>query len=347
MVEIQSHTIFTHQSVTDALVQMEKLGKHLTLFVVDETGILKGTLTDGDIRRGLLKNLQLADPVSLFMEKNFRYLTENAFSMHEVSGIRNSGVILLPIVDRSFKIIKIVNLAITKTILPLDVVVMAGGEGRRLLPMTEATPKPLLKVGDKPIIEHNLDRLISYGVSNFWISIRYLGEQIEQYFGDGFSKHVSIGYIWENEALGTIGAVSKIEKFKHEHLLVTNSDLLTNLDYEDFYTDFVKNGADFSVATVPYVVSVPYAVLETSNGQVVSFKEKPSYTYFSNAGIYLMKKECCDLIPKGFFNATDLMEELIKQGKKVISYPIMGYWMDIGNPQDYAKANADINHLKL
>jgi dTDP-glucose pyrophosphorylase len=347
MIDIASHTIHLESTVTDALVQMEKLGQHLTLFVVDDDSRLMGTLTDGDIRRGLIKRLGLQDKVELFMFRHPSYVSKNNFTVQDIAKIKEKGVLLLPVLDESKRIVKIANLNTTQTILPLDVVVMAGGEGRRLRPLTEKTPKPLLKVGEKPIIEHNLDRLIHFGIDDYWICIRYLGEQLQQFFGNGESKNVSINFIWEDQPLGTIGAIRKIKDFKHDHILVTNSDLLTNLDYESFFVDFVTNGADFSVATIPYSVNIPYAVLDTANGHVVSFKEKPTYTYYSNAGIYLMKKEVLEHIPDGFYNATDLMEKLIQDGRKVISYPIIGYWLDVGNPQDYAKANQDIKHLKF
>lgn len=347
MIDIVSHTIHHNSTVTDALVQMEKLGQHLTLFVVDDNNRLMGTLTDGDIRRGLIRKLGLLDKVELFMFRNCSYVSKNNFTVQDIASIKKKGVLLLPVLDEDKSIVKIANLSVTQTILPLDVVVMAGGEGRRLRPLTENTPKPLLKVGDKPIIEHNLDRLIHFGIDDYWICIRYLGEQLQQYFGDGASKNVSIRFIREDQPLGTIGAVRKIKDFRHDHILVTNSDLLTNLDYEGFFVDFIANGADLSVATIPYSVNIPYAVLDTANGHVVSFKEKPTYTYYSNAGIYLIRKEVLEQIPDGFYNATDLMEKLIQDGRKVISYPIIGYWLDVGNPQDYAKANQDIKHLKF
>jgi NDP-sugar pyrophosphorylase family protein len=225
---------------------------------------------------------------------------------------------------------------------------MAGGEGKRLRPHTENVPKPLLKIGAKPIIEHNVDRLIKFGVDDFWICVRYLGKQIEDYFGDGSSKNISIDYVWEDEPLGTIGAVSKIDSFKHEHILVTNSDLLTDLDYEDFYFDFIKNDADLSIVTIPYRVGVPYAVLEMTEGRVVALNEKPTYTYYSNGGIYLMKKKVLEVIPgNSLYNATDLVEELLRRGKKVNSYPLTSYWLDIGQLGDFEKAKIDIQHLKF
>jgi CMP-N,N'-diacetyllegionaminic acid synthase len=148
--------------------------------------------------------------------------------------------------------------------------------------------------------------------------------------------------------LGTLGAVSLIEEFKHEHVLVTNSDILTNLDYEDFYLTFLKSGADMAVVTIPYKVDIPYAVLETSNGHIMNLKEKPSYTYYSNGGIYLMKQDVLNKIPKNaFYNTTDLIEDLIAEGCKVYSYPLNGYWLDIGKHEDYEKAKKDIHYLKI
>jgi len=235
-----------------------------------------------------------------------------------------------------------------RSYLPVDAVIMAGGKGTRLRPLTKNTPKPLLKVGPKPIMEHNLDRLALYGIDDFWISVKYLGNQIEDFFGDGSKKSISLKYVWEDKPLGTIGAVSKIDDFSHDYVLLTNSDLLTNLDYEHFFLDFKKNDADLAVVTIPYQVNVPYAVLETSNGHVINFKEKPTYTYYSNGGIYLIKKTALGYLPKeGFFNATDLMEKLIEEGKKVISYPLSGYWLDIGKHEDFEKAQRDLEQIKF
>jgi NDP-sugar pyrophosphorylase family protein len=148
--------------------------------------------------------------------------------------------------------------------------------------------------------------------------------------------------------MGTIGAVAKIDNFKHDYVLVTNSDLLTNIDYEHFFLEFIKQGADLAVLTIPYQVAIPYAVLETEKGEVKSFKEKPTYTYYSNGGIYLMKKEMTHLIPQNkFYNATDLMEDLLRQNKKIISFPFSGYWLDVGKHEDFEKAQTDINNIKF
>ena len=235
-----------------------------------------------------------------------------------------------------------------RSYLPIDAIIMAGGKGTRLMPLTKEVPKPLLKVGNLPIMEHNLNRLALYGIDDFWISVNYLGEQIEAYFSNGHAKNLSINYLWETKPLGTIGAAAQIDSFNHEYVLLTNSDILTNLDYEHFFLDFIRQKADMSVVTIPYKVDIPYAVLETSNGHILNLKEKPTYTYYSNGGIYLLKRSVFDYIPKNtFFNATDLMEKLIGENGKVISYPMSGYWLDIGKHEDFEKAQRDITQIKF
>lgn len=347
MIDISKHLINLNEAASTSMKQLNDLGKDLTLFVINEDQLLVGTLTDGDIRRGLLKNLSLHDKVELFMNPYFSHLIKKEFTLDDLDKIKSKEIDLLPILDHNGRIVKIVNLNETVSILPVDAVIMAGGEGRRLRPLTEVTPKPLLKVGSKPILEHNLDRLIRYGIDDYWICVRYLGDQIESYFGNGSAKNVSINYVWEDKPYGTIGGINQISGFKHDHILITNSDILTNLDFENFYLDFIKKNADLSIVTIPYSVNVPYAVLETSNGHVLSFKEKPTYTYYSNGGIYLLKREMLKYITPGFYNATDLMEELIAKSHKVISFPLHGYWLDIGRQEDYKKAQEDVNHVKF
>jgi dTDP-glucose pyrophosphorylase len=348
MVELKKHLVHRDDLVEVALFMLNELGQDLTLFVVTDENELVGTLTDGDIRRGLLKNLNIKNSVGEFMKTQFKYLKEGDFTIETVEHYKVQGIKLLPVVDGKFRIKRLINFAFQSTILPIDVLIMAGGEGQRLRPLTESTPKPLLKVGTKPIIEHGIDRLITFGVNNFHISIKYLGNHLIDYFGDGSSKNVSVSYVKEEQKLGTAGALSLVEGFRNDTILLMNSDLLTNIDFEDLYRNFKKSQSDLMVACIPYKVDIPYAILEMEDDRVISLKEKPSYTYYSNAGIYLMKSEVVDLIPKNeHFNATDLMDSLIAKGNKVGYYPILGYWLDIGKMDDFVKAQEDIKHIKL
>lgn len=344
----KDHLIPMSITIRDALKVLDKLGKDAITFVVDEKDALLGSLTDGDVRRGFIKGVKLEDSVDDIIQTGPRSLRKGEHNIEKVIEYRQKNYKVIPILDKDDRVINVVNFGIMKSYLPIDVVVMAGGKGMRLRPLTENTPKPLLNVGEKPIIEHNIHRMSLFGMDDFWISVNYLGEQIEEYFGNGNRNNLNINYIREDEPLGTIGSVSKIDNFLHDYVLITNSDILTNLDYEDFFLRFIEEDADFAVVTIPYKVDVPYAVLETTNGHVISFKEKPTYTYYSNGGIYLMKREIIDRIPKDtFYNTTDLMESLIKEGKKVLSFPLNGYWLDIGRHEDLEKAQEDIKTIKF
>jgi dTDP-glucose pyrophosphorylase len=345
---IKKHLISHTALIKEALAMLNMLAVDSILFVIDEQQKLIGSLTDGDVRRGFLAGLNFDHHVTEFIQSNPKYIVKGDYSIDTIINLRERNFRIIPVIDEKRRVVNIINFRIQKSYLPVDALIMAGGRGERLRPLTDSTPKPLLVVGDKPIIEHNMDRLISFGVDDFWISVRYMGEKLQNFLGDGALKNVKIKYLWEDDPLGTIGAITKIESFIHDYVLVTNSDILTNLDYEDFFLAFLAADADLSVLTIPYEVSVPYAVLETSNGHVMSFKEKPTYTYYSNGGVYLMKRTVANTIPKNrFFNATDLIEHLIKDGKKVHSYPLHGYWIDIGRMEDYNKAQKDIYHVKF
>jgi dTDP-glucose pyrophosphorylase len=344
----KEHLILRGSSIKEALEILNKLAPDPILFVVDQDEKLVGALTDGDIRRGLLNNFTLSSLVDEVIQTNPRFIRKGENDIQKIISYRENYLRILPVVDDNMRVVNVINFRTIKSYLPLDAVIMAGGRGQRLFPLTQHTPKPLLTVGDKPIIEYNIDRLASFGVDDFWISVNYLGHQIESYFGNGSEKNINIEYVKEEKPLGTLGAVSNIGNFKHDYVLIANSDILTNLDYEHFFLEFLQQNADLAVTTIPYHVNIPYAVIETVGSQIINFKEKPTYTYYSNGGIYLVKKSLLKHIPENsFFNATDLLDILISNGSKVISYPLTGYWLDIGNPEDYKKAQQDIRHISF
>ncbi|MFD2203538.1 nucleotidyltransferase family protein [Shivajiella indica] len=334
--------------VRESLKRLDVLASDAILFLVDEKNKLIGSLTDGDLRRGFIKGLGLEDHLSKFIQPNPKFIQQGRYNIKEVIELRKKHFTIFPVVNTGMQIINIVNFKKQKSYLPVDALIMAGGRGERLKPLTDQIPKPLLKVGDKPIIEHNIDRLNNFGIDDIWISVRYLGDQLKEYFMDGSSKSIRIKYVWEQEALGTAGALALVDGFIHDYVLLMNSDLLTNIDFEELFLFFEEQKADLVVACIPYQVNVPYAVMETVDGLVKGLKEKPTYTHYSNAGIYLMKKDIINIIPKNqYYNATDLMEQLIQEGKKVVAYPLMGYWLDIGKHEDFKKAQEDIKHIKF
>lgn len=348
MGKFKQHLLLQGSPIRKALQRLDILAKDAILFIVDDNNSLVGSLTDGDIRRGLLKGFTIEDSVNDILQSNPRYLMKGEYNIDKVIEYRENNFRIIPILDENKCVVNVINFRELKSYLPIDAIIMAGGRGERLRPLTDEVPKPLLKIGGLPIIEHNLNRLSLFGVDDFWISIRYLGEQIEAWGGDGSKKNITIQYVREQEPLGTIGAVGLIDNFVHDTILVTNSDILSNIDFEHFYLDFLKQEADFSVVTIPYSVDIPYAILETRNTQVLNFHEKPTYTYYANGGIYFMKREVLKLIrPNTIYHATQLMEDLLKQGKKVVSYPFFGYWLDIGRHEDYLKAQKDIETVSL
>lgn len=348
---ISNHIINISESAREALRILSSLPDNasLTLFVVDDYEILKGTVTDGDIRRGLLNNLEISQSIGLFMNANFKYVTSTSSIAIDLKNFKIQGIGLIPLLDKNYKLLEIIDLKKRKTVIPITALIMAGGRGERLKPLTDTLPKPMLLIGDKPIIEHNIDRLISFGVKHFYISVRYLKESIIDYLGDGSSKGVNISYIEETNPLGTIGSITKLEAINHEDILVMNSDILTNIDFEDFYNSYKNQNSDMMLASIPYVVAVPYAVLNTKNQFIQSFEEKPNYTYYSNGGIYLMKFSLKNKLEYDkSCNATDLMEMLLQENNNGLThYPILGYWLDIGKHVDYLKAQDDIKHINL
>ena len=344
----RKHLILTNTIIKDALIQLTNLGIDTIIFVVDKDDKLIGSITDGDIRRGLIKGISIEQPIKDVISINPKFIRKGDSDIEKIIQYRESNFRVIPILDDKDKVVNIINFRHFHSYLPIDVVIMAGGLGERLRPLTNVLPKPLLRIGEKPILEHNLDRLCSYGIQNFWISINYLGDKIVDYFGCGADKNIDISYLKEEIPLGTIGSVSLIENLKNDFVLVANSDLLTNLDYEHFFLEFLKQDADLAVVTIPYEVNIPYAIFEMNDSLVVSLKEKPTYTFYSNGGIYLFKKQVLEYIPKNtFLNATDLIEILLEKNKKVYSYSFKGYWLDIGKPDDYAKAQEDIKQINF
>lgn len=348
MKDFNKHIIQKNESIRSALIRLDKLAGDSVLFVVNND-VLIGAITDGDIRRGFIKGLGFDAPITSFMNPNPRYIIEGHSSIETFEIFRKASIDIIPVINIKKEIVDIINLRHQSSILPVDAVIMAGGKGRRLMPLTANTPKPLLKVGDKPIIEYNIDRLINVGINDITLSINYLGDQLINYFQDGKEKGVKISYIEEDKPMGTIGSILLKEDFSHDDILVMNSDILTNIDFTDFYKTYKNTQADMIVATVSYKVNVPYGVLETVEGnKVVSLKEKPDFAYFSNAGIYILSKRVISMIPKDtFFDITDLMQKVIDLNNRLITYPINGYWLDIGKHEDFKKAQEDIRHIKL
>ena len=249
----ENHIIGQNITLLEALSRINSLAPDpLVLFVVDENQRMVGTLTDGDSRRALIAGAQVTDKAEKVMLRNFRYMTTaNTTDVLEIRHQKEMKMKLVPILDEERHIVDIINLEKFKTRLPVDAVMMAGGKGERLRPLTEKTPKPLLPVGDKAIIDHNVDRLISYGVNHISVTVNYLKEQIEEHYREP-RNGVQVQTVREPKFLGTIGSIRFVPEFFNDTVLVMNSDVFTNIDYEDFFLHFQQHDAEMSVAAIPY-----------------------------------------------------------------------------------------------
>lgn len=333
-------------TIREALVAINSItGNGESLIVVNKAQQMVGSLTDGDIRRGLIGGAELTDSVRKIMHRDFRYIKHSDFDVAHLKIFRDQRIMFIPILDEQKHVVDVVNLNKFKSKLPIDAVLMAGGKGERLRPLTDKTPKPLLEVGGKCIVDHNVDRLISYGVEHINVTVNYLAEQLEEHFAAP-RNGVQVRTFREPKFLGTIGSIKFVDTFYNDTILVMNSDLFTNIDYEDFFLHFQQNDAEMSVAAVPYNISIELGILDLDGRNIKGLIEKPKYNYYANAGIYLIKKRALAEIPENtFFHATHLVEKLIAQGKKVIRYPLNGTWIDIGTPQEYQKAKDLVKHL--
>lgn len=348
MNQITNHIISDNCTIIDAITQISKISEDtsMTLFVLNKEGKPIGTITDGDVRRALIKGRQLSDAITGAMKKDFTSVCENKIDTLLLNKVKKQGITLVPVLNDTGEIVKIINLVHNKAYLPLDAVLMAGGKGERLRPLTLETPKPLLKVGAKAIIDYNVDNLLQNGVENISVTTNYLAHLVEEHF-EAPRNNVQIKCVREPKFLGTIGSIRFIKKWHNDYILIMNSDLFTNIDLEDYFNHFIEHDAEMSVAAVPYSVNVPYGIFEIENKRdITGVREKPSYHYYANAGIYLIKKSAMDFIPEGnYFDATDLIQTLVDNGKSVIRYPLSGYWIDIGKPEDFNKVQDLANHL--
>lgn len=348
--QFESHCISSTATAREALKILDQLPDNeiRTLFVLEGKKLI-GTITDGDIRRGLLKDREISENVSLYMNQNFKSLKKGNITPEVLAKFRKLEIWFLPVLNEQQEVEHVINLKTVRTVIPAAALIMAGGKGERLRPLTDSLPKPMLKVGDKPIIETNIDRLRQFGIKKFYISIKYLGEKIEEHLGDGSRKGISITYLREQEPLGTLGACSMIEDLAHEQLLVMNSDILSNIDFEDFFNYYQSQNALMCAASIPYNVNIPYGIMKMDEKECITgLVEKPTYTYYANAGIYLIHKTLLNKIPKNVvYNATDLMQRLIDDCDRLVHYPILQYWLDIGKPEDYIRAQEDWKHINF
>ena len=332
-------TLLGGATIRAALEALNRSDGHQTVFVLDEEGHLIGSVTDGDVRRGLLAGSVVDSPVMQVMNPKPRRLVRGDDASDLVGGLKSQGIRLLPVIDREGRLVQVKDLDGLESILPIEALIMAGGRGERLRPFTDTMPKSLINVGGKPIIEHTLGLLKRHGIERTSISVNYLRERIKEHVGDGAAWGLQVRYVEEDLPLGTAGALGLMSEVKFDTILLMNSDLLTDVALDAMYRRFKASDADLAIATTDHLVDLPYAVMDVEGERIRSFREKPSLAFPCNAGIYMMKKKVLERVPRGApHNATDIIQDLLNSGRMVIAFPISGTWFDIGKHEDLERA---------
>lgn len=341
MKSVQNIKLTTVSTIREALKIIDSGAMQIAI-IVDEDDRLVGTLTDGDIRRGLLKNLSLDDEIESII---FRTPTVAKISNTKEEILKlavTKKLHQIPIIDEHNCVvgIKEIEELVRPRIKANKAILMVGGLGSRLRPLTEEIPKPMLKVGNKPILQTIVEKFCEYGFINIVMCVNYKSHIIQDYFGDGSKFGVNIEYIFEKQRLGTAGALSLLHSTINEPFFVMNGDLLTNVNFEHLLDYHSAHDAVATMCVREYDFHVPYGVVNIDGSRILSIQEKPIYKFFVSAGIYMLSPKTLLMIPHNeFYDMPTLFETLIKENEKTISFPIREYWLDIGRIEEYEKAN--------
>ena len=338
-------------TIKETIQVIDKSSLQIAL-VVDYKDRLLGTVTDGDIRRGLLKGVNLDESVKriYYVSPLTASIDDDFETMQKI--MRDQSINHLPVVDHDGRVVRLHTLQniLEKKKIKNAVVLMAGGLGTRLRPMTESCPKPLLKVGGSPVLETILEGFISHGFERFFISVNYKAEMIEDYFGDGSKWDVKIEYLREAKRLGTAGSIKLLPEKPKLPFIVMNGDLLTKVNFRhllEFHTNNNKLGNAWATMCVrEYNMQIPYGVIQLQGNRLVKLDEKPVHRFFVNGGIYAFQPDVLDLIPKDtYYDMTDLFESMVEKDYKSVIFQIREYWMDIGHKRDFEVADGEYGEI--
>jgi dTDP-glucose pyrophosphorylase/CBS domain-containing protein len=338
-------TLLPSSSIAQAIAHLDKAGTGALVLCTADRRLI-GLLTDGDIRRAILRGVSLETPCENIASREPLTVYSSMCVTEALELMVKNDINHLPVVDAAGRVIRFLlrRYLAQRGGTALSAVIMAGGYGKRLLPLTEQLPKPMLPVGDKPLLERTIQQLRRSGIRDISLTTHYLPESIVQYFGDGSAFGVRLTYLKEEYPLGTAGGV-KLMKRTDDPFLVINGDIITGVPFQEMLNFHRKHHALLTVGVRKYDVEVPFGVVELDEVRVNHIREKPSFNFFINAGAYLLEPEACDFIPSGRrFDMTELIQTLIEAERVVVSFPIMEYWLDIGHHEDYAKAQEDVRN---
>lgn len=347
MKNVENIKLKHNSTIKEALEIIDKGSMQIAL-IVDENDKLLGTLTDGDIRRGLLKGLDLNSSIESIIFRT-PTIAKNCNTKEDILKLALSKKLhQIPIINDDGKILGIQE--IEELIKPNNktnkVILMVGGLGTRLRPLTETTPKPMLKVGNKPILQTIVEKFMEYGYTNIIMCVNYKSDIIQDYFKDGKEFGVKIEYILEDQRMGTAGALSLLKDKPNEPFFVMNGDLLTNVNFEHLHNYHIAMNSMATMCVREYEFQVPYGVVNIKDSKILSIEEKPTHKFFVSAGIYMLSSEVLNYIPENqFFDMPTLFEKLIALNQDTVSFPIREYWLDIGRMEEYNKANDEYSEI--
>ena len=343
MKNIENIKLRQNATIKEALEIIDSGAMQIAL-VVDDNDKLLGTLTDGDIRRGILRGLDIDSSIETIVFKE-PAVAKISSTKEEILKIALSKKLhQIPIVDDNGIVLdlKEIEELVEPKIKTNRVILMVGGLGTRLRPLTQDMPKPMLKVGNKPILQTIVEKFAEYGFVNITMCVNFNASIIRDYFGDGKEFGVNIDYVLEQKRMGTAGALSLLKERPSEPFFVMNGDLLTNVNFEHIFNYHMLNKATATMCVREYDYEVPYGVVKMNDNKIIEIAEKPVQKFFVSAGIYMLSPEILDLIPQDeFYDMPTLFEKAIAQNKNVISFPIHEYWIDIGRLEEYQKANEE------
>jgi dTDP-glucose pyrophosphorylase len=334
-------------TLRDVLAAIDRAGSQLAL-VVDADRRLLGTVSDGDARRAFLRGLSLTDAARSAMHRTPTTATTSEDRDSLLGRMRALGLHQIPIIDDRGMVVGLERIddLLAPRIRENWVVIMAGGVGKRLAELTKDTPKPMLKVGSRPILETVVRGYAEQGFHRFYLAVNYKAEQIEAHFGDGSALGVDVRYLREREPLGTAGALSLLPDESAEPIVVTNADLLTKEDYGRMVDRHIESGAIATMAVRDYEMQVPFGVVQQVDGAITSIEEKPVHRFVVSAGMYVLSPDCLRHVPQGrYFDMPSLFETVARAGLKTRGHHIDGYWLDIGRLSDYERANVDFTEV--
>lgn len=317
--------------------------------VVDENDRLMGTVTDGDVRRGILRGVDLDEPVRRVFNENSVTVSVDDDVTFIQRLMKDKYARQIPMLDHDGRVVRLYLLKdfLREDKRDIPVLLMAGGLGTRLKPLTDDCPKPLLRIGGRPILEIILENFIEHGFRQFYFSVNYKAKMIEDYFGDGSRWGATIEYLREKKKMGTAGALSLIPEQPTVPIIVMNGDLLTKVNFQHLLAFHKENENPATICVSEYGFRVPFGVVQVENNRLIGLREKPEHKFFVNAGIYILEPEVLNLIPKNeFFDMTSLFEELILRNNDVAVFPLREYWLDVGRLGDYEQAKDEYHNME-